>query len=667
MAKGRRSGDKRSIRLFDTSVQTGLAELGDRKFDDEKQMHRLIEDNIGTLFPGLTFLKSEFSEVAKGERRLDTVAFDTDRNTFVVLEYKNRLNAEAIDQARTYLADMGDDQAELVILYNDKTDDNKRKPSFNWKEMYAIIMAPEFGKFQIRGADKDSNVELYKIRMYGERMMLMERVGGGHERTMTATPIPNTSPKTTRIPAEASSSGSGAEAARADRLYGTIRARMLGEFPGAEEHKKKFYVGFRYHGGRYFCTMALQKSKIWLAYSGRRAASELKPDDFVRDVDGWGVGKYRSKIRSEADFEKALVILKRLLANTPDVGAKEGDEIDQLYSDACTKLLSAFPGMVREKRKLYDRFSVGDRLLCTMGKQKSKIWLHYSRLTSNPAPGQPEFVTFDEAPGWGTGRYRSAIRSMVDFERALAILKKLHADGSGGTPQPATPSLQANGTRVLPEKMIERALQLPYDRAFYTAAVTVRPPIADGDRTILTFGGLDHEDRFHVSQQTVVIPDSFSQVAAAVEEIQNHMTPTGGKVTVLVDTTGRGASLWNFLRKSGIRDCWGFERKEGKMDAAYGHLRAELAEGRVFLQDQDSSNMDELCEQLRGIVKSDDGTITEYNGSDRAASLAIAVRGAKQTDGQNHKPGSGTSGGSIARNKPKRILPGRVRIRRSRF
>lgn len=431
MAKGRRSGDKRSIRLFDTSVQTGLAELGDHKFDDERQMHRLIEDNIGTLFPGLTFLKSEFSEVAKGERRLDTVAFDTYRNTFVVLEYKNRLNAEAIDQARTYLADMGDDQAELVMLYNDKTNDNKRKPSFNWKEMYAIIMAPEFGKFQIRGADKDSNVELYKIRMYGERVMLMERVGGGHERTMTATPTPS-SPKTARIPAATPSSGPGAEAARADRLYGTIRARMLDEFPGAEEHKRKFYAGFRYPGGRYFCTMALQKSKIWLAYSGRRAASELKPGDFVRDIDGWGVGKYRSEIRSEADFEKALAILKRLLASTPDVGAKEGGEIDRLYSDTCAILLSAFPGMVREKRKLYDRFSIGGQLRCTMGKQKSKIWLYYSRLTSNPAPDQPEFVTFDEAPGWGTGRYRSAIRSMVDFERALAILKRLHAGGPGG-------------------------------------------------------------------------------------------------------------------------------------------------------------------------------------------------------------------------------------------
>ena len=84
--------------------------------------------------------------------------------------------------------------------------------------------------------------------------------------------------------------------------------------------------------------------------------------------------------------------------------------------------------MVQEERKLYDRFSIGGQLRCTMGKQKSKIWLHYSRLTSNPAPDQSKFVTFAEDPGWGTGRYRSAIRSMADFEQALAILKRLYAD-----------------------------------------------------------------------------------------------------------------------------------------------------------------------------------------------------------------------------------------------
>jgi hypothetical protein len=82
--------------------------------------------------------------------------------------------------------------------------------------------------------------------------------------------------------------------------------------------------------------------------------------------------------------------------------------------------------MVVKKKQFYDRFEVAGRLLCTMGKQKSKIWLHYSGPIDNPAPDQSEFVEFIEKPGWGIGHWRSAIRTQADFDKALSILKTLH-------------------------------------------------------------------------------------------------------------------------------------------------------------------------------------------------------------------------------------------------
>ena len=520
MAKTRRASDPWKSRLFKTSNQSDLTELHDRGFDKESQMHKLIERNIGTLFPGLKLLETEFREMARGELRPDTIAFDTTLDTFVALEYKNRLNKEAVDQARTYLSSMRQHQGDLVLSHSNNMKCRPRdQKSFKWKKMYAIIMAPEFGGYQVSGAKEDPDVELYEISMHDDRIMLVERVSGAHERTVVMASAPGPDAEATQTQTTPHAPRPDAISTQTGQLYNTIRARLLRAFPGAEETEKKFYNGFRYPGDKYFCTISPQKSKIWLAYSGKRAASELRPDDFVRNVDGWGVGKLRSEIKNEADFEKAL-----------------------------------------------------------------------------------------------------------------AILKRLHAGDSGGAPRPAAPSRQANKRRVFSEEMIRRALQSPHDNTFYTAALTVRLPITDGDRAMLTFGGLDDEGRFHVTQQ-VDIPDSFSYVAAAVEEVQNSVTPASGNVTVQVDTTGRGASLWDFLLKGGIRDCWGFKRKDGSMDAAYDHLRAELAEGRVLLQDPDSSHMDELCGQLRGIVRSDDGTIKETEGSDRAASLAIAVLGAKQTGG----------------------------------
>ena len=240
MAKGHRSTNTRSIRLFEVSNQSTLVEMDDHAFDNENQMHRLIEDNIQALFPGLSFLTREFREMAGGELRPDTVAFDTNLNTFVALEYKNRRNTEAVDQARTYLNFMGEHKADLVLLYTGKTGSPRSKDSFDWKAMYAIIMAPEFGDYQILGADKDSAVELYKIRMYINRVIVVERVGGGHERTPTTTLSPKPSPKplqTTTMKPHFSGHNTSKQATP-PKLDGDVRLASIKYVKGMEHPRK---------------------------------------------------------------------------------------------------------------------------------------------------------------------------------------------------------------------------------------------------------------------------------------------------------------------------------------------------------------------------------------------------------------------------------------------
>ena len=49
--------------------------------------------------------------------------------------------------------------------------------------MYAIAMAPEFGKFQIGSAKDDKDIELYEIKLYGDQVVTVERVNGCHVRS----------------------------------------------------------------------------------------------------------------------------------------------------------------------------------------------------------------------------------------------------------------------------------------------------------------------------------------------------------------------------------------------------------------------------------------------------------------------------------------------------
>ena len=371
-------------------------------FDDEKHMQKLVESNIEALFPGLKFLETEFREMAEGEHRPDTIAFDTDKNTFVAMEYKNRLDKDVVAQAKTYLRDMEGHRGDLVLAHSRKMDCRPRdRQSFKWNDMYAVVLAPEFGLFQVIGASKDQEVELYEIKLYDDLVMAVNRVGGGHKGSVSRDSTDDEPPE------------------RTDQLYKTIHSRLLAEFPGTKAvSKDKTHSGFTMPGSRkHFCSIKIKRQRILLVCSSERAARELKSSSLV-NVGNW------SEIQNDNDCEKAISILKGLYGDDKT----DIKPIDQLYETISARLLKEIPNMAKEERKLYDRFIRDGQLLCTMGPQKARIWLHYSACSDNPAPNQSRFVMFDKYPGWGLGQWRSDIRSEADFNRALDILKNIPTD-----------------------------------------------------------------------------------------------------------------------------------------------------------------------------------------------------------------------------------------------
>ena len=187
MARARRTPHASSIRIFRTESGSKIAELKDVGFGDEDHLHKLIEKNIGTLFQNLTFLRREFRELDAGLHRLDTVAFDRRQNTFVAIEYKNKLDRGVIDQAKAYLTHMKKNRHALMVEYvNNVGGGALDLKSYNWEGVYAIIMAPEFHQNQIDSAEDDGDLELHEVRRYDDGTMTVRRVGGAHERAQAA-------------------------------------------------------------------------------------------------------------------------------------------------------------------------------------------------------------------------------------------------------------------------------------------------------------------------------------------------------------------------------------------------------------------------------------------------------------------------------------------------
>ena len=80
-------------------------------FKLEKDIQFLVEKNLKTLF-NLELISSEFTV---GEFRLDSLSFDNETNSFVVIEYKKGSSYSIIDQGYSYMSIMLNNKSDFIL------------------------------------------------------------------------------------------------------------------------------------------------------------------------------------------------------------------------------------------------------------------------------------------------------------------------------------------------------------------------------------------------------------------------------------------------------------------------------------------------------------------------------------------------------------------------
>lgn len=85
-------------------------------FKLERDMQRLAEANLDELF-SLEFVASEFQ---LNNLRIDTLGFDNETSSFVIIEYKRGSSYSVIDQGFSYLSLLLNNKADFVLAYNEK-------------------------------------------------------------------------------------------------------------------------------------------------------------------------------------------------------------------------------------------------------------------------------------------------------------------------------------------------------------------------------------------------------------------------------------------------------------------------------------------------------------------------------------------------------------------
>ena len=300
MAKGHHHDGADDIRIF----LPVYGEIKPSKFNSEKQMQNLVETSLGTLFPGLKLLASEFW-IAQNKYRLDTVAFDEKSNTFVVLEYKNKADAGVAGQAIAYLAEMGRYRSDLELEYYKKLGKQK---SFNWASMYAIIIAPEFDSYLQTASKELVRLEVHEIKLYENLMVTVRRVGGARQRLPESPPPPPPEDETM----ERFRRDEVSEKTR--QLFDYINNTLKNRFRLAPE-PKKHYVKYILSGS-IICSVSRGKDRLNLHYNVKTSENVLEVSERIRDVSKVGidgVGEYETKIKTNQDFEEIIPSIERVI------------------------------------------------------------------------------------------------------------------------------------------------------------------------------------------------------------------------------------------------------------------------------------------------------------------------------------------------------------------
>ena len=132
-------------------------------FKFEKEIQTIVEHNLITLLK-LDLIKSEFS---LNNFRIDTLAFDMEAKSFVIIEFKRDKSFSVIDQGYAYLSLMLNNKADFILEYNESQKSTLRRSDVDWSQSRVIFISPSFTNYQKEAINfKDLPIELWEIKRY---------------------------------------------------------------------------------------------------------------------------------------------------------------------------------------------------------------------------------------------------------------------------------------------------------------------------------------------------------------------------------------------------------------------------------------------------------------------------------------------------------------------
>lgn len=152
--------------------ENSLNKVESKPFKLEKDIQQLVENNTETLFQ-LEFICTELSV---DKYRLDTLCFDTENNSFVIIEYKKGNSYSVIDQGYTYLQLLLNNKSDFLLTLSQHYNKVLRLEDVDWSQSRIIFISPSFNSYQKDSVNfKNLPFELWEIKRYSNNTVVFDK------------------------------------------------------------------------------------------------------------------------------------------------------------------------------------------------------------------------------------------------------------------------------------------------------------------------------------------------------------------------------------------------------------------------------------------------------------------------------------------------------------
>ena len=149
-----------------------IEEVEQERFKKEKEIQSLVESNLDTIF-NLNFVSTELSV---GDYRIDSLCYDEENNSFVIIEYKKGNSYSVIDQGYTYLQLLLNNKSDFLLVLSQHFNKVLRLEDIDWSQSKIIFISPSFNSYQKDSVNfKDLPFELWEIKRYSNNTLILNQ------------------------------------------------------------------------------------------------------------------------------------------------------------------------------------------------------------------------------------------------------------------------------------------------------------------------------------------------------------------------------------------------------------------------------------------------------------------------------------------------------------